>query len=447
MLAPTPTTPTPERRAVQFQLANGMDVVVIPDHRAPVVTHMVWYRVGAADGPSHRSGLAHFLEHLMFKSTEKIADGAFPKIVMRLGGQLNAFTSQDVTAYHERVARQHLGTMMEMEADRMTGLRLTDAEVATERQVIIEERASRYDSSPGARLQEQMAATLHLAHPYRLPVIGWAHDIAALTREDALSFYNRYYAPNNAILVVAGDVTADEVQRLAAATYGNIPANPDVATRARPQEPPHEAARRITLKDPLAGHASLQRLYLVPSYVTAEPGVAEALELLMAIVGDGATGRLVRKLVLEDKVASSVGGGYWGSGFDSGLITLQAVAPHGDLDSVEHGIDRVLEDVRRNGVTDMELARAKKAARVRYIFESDEQDKLANRYGRALSVGLSIETVERWPDAIAAVTAADIQAAAETYLDARRSVTGWLLPERATATPVSIHPSVNAGTP
>lgn len=410
-----------------------MDVVVIPDHRAPVVTHMVWYRVGAADGPSHRSGLAHFLEHLMFKSTEKIPDGAFAKIVMQRGGQLNAFTSQDVTAYFERVAKEHLAQMMEMEADRMVNLRLSEEEVTTERQVIIEERASRYDSNPGARLQEQMQAALHLAHPYRLPVIGWAHDIAALTREDALSFYKRYYAPNNAILVVAGDVTVAEVESLAEASYGRIAANPGVATRTRAHNPPHEAARRITLKDPLASHASLHRLYVVPSYVTAEPGEAEALGLLMSIVGDGATGRLFRKLVLEDKAAASVSGSYMGSGFDSGVISLQAIAPHGDLDSVEYGIDRVLEDVRRNGVTDMELARAKQAARVRYIFESDDQDKLANRYGGALANGRSIAAVERWPQSIAAVTAADIQRVAGTHLDARRSVTGWLLPERETA--------------
>jgi zinc protease len=432
MLSPTPMIPSPERHATQFVLANGMDVVVIPDHRAPVVTHMVWYRVGAADGPPNRSGLAHFLEHLMFKSTDKIVDGAFPKLVMQLGGQLNAFTSQDVTVYFERIAKEHLGQMMAMEADRMVNLRLTEDEVATERQVIIEERASRYDNSPNARLSEQMGASLYLAHPYRLPVIGWAHDIAQLSREDALAFYKRYYAPNNATLVVAGDVTPEEVRTLAVENYGKLPANPAVESRVRAKEPPHEVARRMTLKDKRVANATFQRSYLTPSYATAEPGVAEALSLLMTIVGDSSTGRLFRRLVLDDKVAAGASGGYYGGGFDFGNISIQAVAlPHRDLASVEAAVDAVLDDVRQNDVTELELNRAKRSLRAGYIFESDEQDKLAERYGRVLSVGRSIADIEGWPAAIARVTAADVKDAANNHLDMRRSVTGLLLPENS----------------
>ncbi len=204
-----------EPRATEFKLSNGMDVVVIPDHRAPVVTHMVWYKVGAADEPKGVSGIAHFLEHLMFKSTDKIPMGEFSKIISRLGGQDNAFTGQDVTSYHQRIAKEQLGTVMDMEADRMAHLRLTPDEVSTERQVIIEERRSRIDNNPTALLDEQMNAALYLSHPYGIPVIGWEHEMAKLSREDALRFYHRYYAPNNAILVVAGDVTPEEVKRLA----------------------------------------------------------------------------------------------------------------------------------------------------------------------------------------------------------------------------------------
>jgi len=432
MLAPAPQTPAPERRGTQFKLANGMDVVVIPDHRAPVVTHMVWYRVGAADGPANRSGLAHFLEHLMFKSTDKIVDGAFPKIVMELGGQLNAFTGQDVTVYHERIAKELLGAMMEMEADRMINLRLTEDEVATERQVIIEERSSRYDNSPNARLSEQMNAALYLAHPYRLPVIGWAHDIAKLSRAEALDFYKRYYAPNNAILVVSGDVTPDEVRRLAVETYGKIAPNPSLDTRTRVQEPPHEVVRRMSLSDKRVAHATFNRAYLTPSYATAVPGVAEALHILMTIVGDGSTGRLFRRLVHEGKLAASAGGGFSGGGYDSGTVFVQVVAlPHCTLASVEAGVDAVLDEVRRDGVSELELNRAKRLLRAAYTFESDEQEKLAERYGRALSVGRTIADIEAWPSAIAQVTAADVMAAANTHLDARRSVTGLLLPETA----------------
>jgi zinc protease len=367
----------------------------------------------------------------MFKSTEKISDGAFARNVLQLGGQLNAFTSQDVTAYHERISKDHLQVMMEMEADRMVNLRLTDEEVATERQVIIEERRSRYDNSPERLLGEQMTAALYQAHPYGAPVIGWAHEMATLSRTDALAFYERFYAPNNAVLVVAGDVTPEEVALLAEETYGKVSANPQVEQRSRRQEPPHIAARRVTLKHPRVSNASLHRTYFVPSYATAQPGEAEALQVLMIILGDGATGRLYRNAVLADKVATTAGGGYSGGGLDSGTISFNAVASHDDLDSVESAVDQVIEEVRRNGVTQLELERAKKSLRAGYIYQSDEQEKLANRYGWALALGRTIEQVDGWPAAIAKVTAEDIKRVANAYLDPRRSVTGWLIPEAA----------------
>ncbi len=429
MLAFAHQTASAEPRASEFKLSNGMDVVVIPDHRAPVVTHMVWYKVGAADEPKGVSGIAHFLEHLMFKSTDKIAVGDFSKIISKLGGQDNAFTGQDVTAYHQRIAKDQLKTLMEMEADRMTHLRLTDEEVATERQVIIEERRSRVDNNPAARLDEQMNAALYLSHPYGVPVIGWAHEMAKLSREDALRFYKRYYVPNNAILVVAGDVTADEVKRLAEETYGKLPANPEVDGRTRPQEPPHIAARRIALKDPRAGNASFHRYYVAPSYVTAKPGEAEALDLLMKILADGSTSRLYRKLVVEDKVAATTGGDYSGYSLDSGAISLYAVSSSGDLKPVEADVDVVLDEIRKNGVTALELERAKKSLLADYIYDSDNQANLARRYGWAVAIGRSIPQVEDWPAAISKVTTDDIKKVADTYLDARNSVTGWLLPE------------------
>lgn len=429
MLALASQTASAEPRATEFKLQNGMDVVVIPDHRAPVVTHMVWYRVGAADEPKGVSGIAHFLEHLMFKSTDKIAVGEFSKIISRLGGQDNAFTGQDVTAYHQRIAKEQLKNVMEMEADRMTHLRLTNDEVATERQVIIEERRSRIDNNPGARLDEQMNASLYLSHPYGVPVIGWAHEMAKLSREDALRFYKRYYAPNNAILVVSGDVTPEEVKRLAEETYGKLPANPDVDGRTRPQEPPHVAARRVTLKDPRAGNASFHRYYIAPGYPTAKPGEAEALDLLLKILADGSTSRLYRKLVVEDKVAATTGGDYSGYALDSGAISLYAVANNGDLKAVEADVDAVLDEVRKNGVTQLELERAKKSLLADYVYDSDNQANLARRYGWAVAIGRSIDQVEGWPTAIGKVTVDDIKKAANDYLDARHSVTGWLLPE------------------
>ncbi len=419
-----------EPRASEFTLSNGMQVVVIPDHRAPVVTHMVWYKVGAADEPKGTSGIAHFLEHLMFKSTDKIAVGEFSKIVSRLGGQDNAFTGQDVTSYHQRIAKAQLGTVMDMEADRMENLRLTKEEVATERQVILEERRSRIDNNPTALLDEQMNAALYLSHPYGIPVIGWEHEMAKLSREDALRFYKRYYAPNNAILVVAGDVTPEEVKRLAENTYGKVPANPEVDGRERPQEPQHIAARRLVLKDPRAGNASFHRYYVAPSYTTAKPGEAEALDLLMKIVADGATSRLYKKLVVDDKIAATSGGDFSGWGLDSGAISIYAVAGPGvGLDKIEAAADGVLDDIRANGVTAAELERAKKTFLADYIYESDNQASLARRYGWGVSVGRTLADIEGWPHAIAKVTLEDVKKAAATYLDKRRSATGWLLPE------------------
>ena len=419
-----------EPRATEFKLSNGLDVVVIPDHRAPLVTHMVWYKVGAADEPNGVSGIAHFLEHLMFKSTDKIAVGEFSKIISRLGGEDNAFTDQDVTSYHQQISKERLGAVMEMEADRMEHLRLTPEEVATERQVILEERRSRIDNNPTALLDEQMNATLYLSHPYRMPVIGWEHEMARLSREDALRFYKHYYAPNNAILVVAGDVTPEEVKRLAEETYGKVPANPEVGVRKRPEEPPHIASRRLELRDPRAGNASFHRYYVAPSYSTAKQGEAEALDLLMKILADGSTSRLYRKLVVEDEIASTTGGDYSGWGLDGGAVSLNAVAAgNNGLDKVEASVDGVLDDIRANGVTETELARAKKSLLADYIYESDDQESLANRYGWGATGGRSVKDIENWPQAISKVTPDDVKRAADTYLDLRGSVTGWLEPE------------------
>src|SRR5277367_538925 len=227
--------PGPE--VTDFKLANGLEVVVVPDHRAPVVTHMIWYKVGAADETAGKSGLAHFLEHLMFKGTEKHPGSAFSQDVAEIGGQENAFTTSDYTGFFQRVPREHLKEMMALEADRMTGLMLTDAVVRPELNVVLEEQNMRVANNPAARLGEQVDAALYLNHPYGRPVIGWRHEIEQLTRDDALAFYRRFYTPNNAVVIVAGDVTADEVKTDAEATYGKVAARAEIAPRNRPKEP------------------------------------------------------------------------------------------------------------------------------------------------------------------------------------------------------------------
>ena len=429
-------------RVSEFMLANGMQVVVVPDTRAPVVTHMVWYKVGAADEPHGSSGIAHFLEHLMFKSTEKIAIGEFSKIVARLGGNDNAFTSNDATAYFQRVAKDRLPKMMEMEADRMINLKLTEKEVLTERDVILEERRSRVENNPSAVLDEQMSAALYQNHPYHIPVIGWMHEMAKLSQADALNFYKRYYAPNNAILVVAGDVTPEGVREMAEATYGKIKSNPQVgAPRVRPSEPEQRAPRRVDLKDPRAGRTTIGRHYLAPSYTTAQPGEAEALDLLMKIAGGGTTGRLYKKLVVEDQVASSAGGYYSGSNMDSGKIGISAVVgDNASIAKVEASVDAVIADLKVNLVTPAELERAKKSYIAEYIYESDNQSTMARRYGWGLVVGNTIAKIDAWPKDIANVTAEQIREAAIKHLDLRRSVTGTLSPEMV-ETPVAAVPA------
>lgn len=431
-----------QSRVTEFKLANGMQVVVVPDTRAPVVTHMVWYKVGAADEPHGTSGIAHFLEHLMFKSTDKIAIGEFSKIVARLGGNDNAFTSNDATAYFQRVAKDRLPKMMEMEADRMVNLKLTEKEVLTERDVILEERRSRVENSPGSILDEQMNATLYQNHPYHVPVIGWMHEIAKLSQHDALSFYKRYYAPNNAILIVAGDVTPEAVKEMAEATYGKIKANPEVgAPRVRPSEPEQRAARRVELRDARAGRTTVSRYYVTPSYTTAAPGEAEALDLLMKIAGGGSTSRLYKKLVVEDQIASSAGGYYSGSNMDSGKIGISAVVgDEASVAKVEAAMDAVIADLKTNLVSDIELARAKKTYIAEYIYESDNQSTMARRYGWGLVVGGTIAQIEAWPKELEKVTAEQIRAAALKHFDLKRSVTGVLTPD-VQETPVASVPA------
>jgi len=417
-------------RASEFSLPNGMQVVVIPDHRAPVITHMVWYRVGAADETRGTSGIAHFLEHLMFKGTNKIPPGEFSKIVARQGGQDNAFTTHDVTAYFQRVAKDRLPLVMQMEADRMVNLVLDEKGVLTERDVILEERRSRTENNPTALLDEQMSAALYQNHPYHTPVIGWMHEMAKLSRQDALDFYKLHYAPNNAILVVAGDVTEQDVRKLAEETYGKLPSNPLIKPRSRPGEPPQRAARRLELKDSRAGNPTVYRYYLVPSYSSAAPGEAEALELMMKVMGSGATSRMYKQIVVEKHLSPSTGGYYSGGGLDSGRIAFYAVAPQvGDLDKIEAEIDAMIATLVEKGVTEAELSLAKKAYLADHIQESDNQSSLARRYGFALTTGQSLKDIEEWPDRLKKVTPEDVLRVARKHLDLTKSVTGRLIPQ------------------
>jgi zinc protease len=411
-----------------FTLANGLEVVVVPDHRAPVVTHMIWYKVGAADETPGKSGLAHFLEHLMFKGTEKNPGEAFSRQVAEIGGQENAFTASDYTGFFQRVPRNHLKEMMALEADRITGLVPSDDVVRPELNVVLEEQNMRVANNPAARLGEQMDAALYLNHPYGRPVIGWRPEIEQLNREDALAFYRRFYSPNNAVVVVAGDVTAEEVKADAEATYGKIADRAEANPRHRPMEPQQEAPRTVTLSDLRVEQPSMSRDYLVPSENSAKPGESEALEVLANVLGSGENCRLYRGLVVEQGLALNAGANYSGTAVDyAKFAVFGAPRPGVSLPQLEAAIDGILAEVIAHGVSTDELDRAKTRLIAEAVYAEDNQATLARWYGSALAIGQTVEDVRAWPDRIRAVTAEAVQNAARTWLDRRRSVTGYLV--------------------
>lgn len=412
-----------------FLLDNGMEVVVIPDRRAPVVTHMVWYKVGSADEPPGKSGIAHFFEHLMFKGTTKHKAGEFGAKIAEIGGSENAFTSDDFTAYYQTVTPEALGTMMAFEADRMRNLVLTDAVIGPERDVVLEERRSRIENNPEALLAEEVDATLYQNHPYGVPVIGWMQEIEKLNRADAVEFYDRYYAPNNAILIVAGDVDAQQVRALAEQTYGKVARGPDLPARTRPQEPEQNTARTVTLTDPRVTTPSFSRSWLAPSYHGAAPGEAEALDLLSEILGGGIRSRIYQALVVKSGLASSAGAFYDGSRLDVGTFTVFG-APRGTakLEEVEAAIDAEIAKIVKDGIGEQELEAAKNRFLRALIFARDDQSSMANIYGTALATGMKVQDLQEWPDRIGKVTPDDIRKAAARYLAVKNSVTGYLLP-------------------
>ena len=412
-----------------FTLANGLQVVVIPDHRTPVVTQMIWYKVGSADETPGKSGLAHFLEHLMFKGTSKHPAGEFSQTVLRVGGNENAFTSVDYTGYFQRVPSEQLGSMMEFEADRMTGLVLKDENVLPERDVVLEEFNMRVANNPEARLTEQVMAALYLNHPYGRPVIGWRQEIETLDREDALAFYRRFYAPNNATLVIAGDVEADDIRAMVERTFGVIPAQAAIpARRLRPQEPEPAAARTVTLSDPRVEQPGLRRYYLVPSASTAASGESPALDVLAQLMGGGSNSYLYRRLVIDRPLAVSAGASYQGTSLDATQFSISASPRPGvEFFQIEQAIDEVIADLGENPVRAEDLERVKTQLIAEAIYAQDNQATLARWYGGALTTGLSIEDIRSWPDRIRAVTAEQVRAAAQQWLDKKRSVTGYLV--------------------
>jgi len=415
-----------------YQLDNGMDIVVIEDHRAPAVVHMLWYRAGSADEPVGSSGVAHYLEHLLFKATDNVESGEFQRIVAENGGSDNAFTSYDYTGYFQRVAADRLPLMMQYEADRMNNLVLTEEDIRTERGVILEERNQRTENSPGALAREQMRAAQYQNHRYGAPIIGWKHEMEALDMDDALSFYDIYYSPNNAILVVAGDVEPEEVLALAKQYYGPLPAEPDLPERFRPEEPPQRAERRLIYEDPRVAQPYVQRTYLAPERDSGAQEDAAALTYLADLLGGSPfTSALGVALQFDTNTAVYTGAFYGGVSLDDTTFGITVVPSEGvTLQEAEDAMDETIAQFLADGIDPARMESLRTQLRASEVFARDNVGGLARRYGAALTSGLTVKDVQAWPELLQAVTEEDVLDVAKRVLDRNQSVTGWVIPSR-----------------
>jgi zinc protease len=413
-----------------FTLPNGLMGVVIEDHRAPVVTSMVWYKVGGADDPEGKSGLAHFLEHMMFKATDTLAEGEFSAIVAANGGEQNAFTTADYTAYYQNISADRLDLVLGMEADRMVNLDPGEAGALSERDVVLEERRMRVDATPDGPFRERRDAMLFLNSPYGRPIIGWKQEIEQITLQSAMDFYRAHYAPNNAVLVVAGDVTPAAVEALAAEHFGPIPASDLIAPRIRPQEPTPLGLRRFEYSDPRVTLPVLTRSYLAPARRAGDQKEAAALTVLARLFGGGATSVMSRELELGDGICVGTGARYDGVSLDPTKFGLHLVLKPGvDPAVAEKRLDALIADFIANGPDAASLERVGNQIAASEIYGLDDPSDRASEYGAALTSGLTIADVANWPEDLRAVTAADVQAAAKSVFLPEASVTGWLLPE------------------
>lgn len=415
-----------------FTLPNGLEAVVIQDDRAPVVVQMVWYKIGAADEVPGKSGIAHYLEHLMFKGTDKLEAGELSKTVTANGGSDNAFTSWDYTAYFQRIASDRLPLVMGMEADRMANLKISDDDWQAERQVVLSERAQRIDSDPSALFNEEMNAIVYDNHPYGRPIIGWKNEITDLTREDAIDWYDTHYSPNEAILVIAGDVTPEEARRLAEENYGPIPAKGEAEPRVRPQEQIKLTDRRINMSDPRVAQPRMTRSMLATERNAGDQEKAAALTVLADLLGGSTqTSVLGRDLVLGGR-ALWVSASYDGLSLDPTEFTLQLIPPQGtEPAKAEAALDAALDKFLTDGVDAADLDRVKTRIQAAQVYAKDSAHARAYDYGQGLATGLTVEDVNDWPDILSAVTADDVMAAAREVLTEGGAVTGWLTPEPA----------------
>ncbi|MGM0517978.1 MAG: M16 family metallopeptidase [Pseudomonadota bacterium] len=400
----------------QTTLENGLEVLVVPDRRAPVVTHQLWYKVGSADEPGGVTGIAHMFEHMMFKGTENLGPGEFSEIIARLGGEENAFTGRDFTAYFQTLAADELGTVMRWEADRMANLALDAEEFAREKEVVKEEWRTRVRDNPNARLDQLLWATAFNASGYHHPVIGWKTDIDAYTIENLRDWYGSHYGPGNATLIVAGDVDPERVFELADTHYG--PIEKRNLSRKKPRdEPPQQGTRRADLIVP-AKLPHLSMGYRAPSLATADdPREAYALAVAAGILSGDSGARLTNDLVREGKLASA-SAGYSLTAREATLFTLDATPVEGQsLEKAESLLREQIERLKAEPVDEDELERIKAQVVASEVYQRDSLFYRGMKIGVYETVGLGHEQADRFVEAVRAVTAEDVRNVAEKYLD------------------------------
>ena len=413
--------------AKQFQLKNGLRVVVIENSRAPVVSQMIWYNVGSIDEKFGKSGLAHFLEHLMFKGTKKYPSGYYSKYISKNGGTENAFTSFDYTAYYQIVPTEHLEKIVELEADRMTNLTLTDEQVETEKKVILEERYQRIDSKPSAILDESIRKSLFPNHTYGTPIIGWEHEIKALTIDDVRKFYNDYYNPKNAILIFSGDVSLKKAKEYSEKYFGKIKVKNQInINRIKLNDPVLRTNIRINYDDENVKQKIWKRSFKTSSYKESiKNGIA--LDLGLKILTGGSTSILYRELVEKKKLVSSIGGYYQGMSRDKATVNFYAIPNENvEISNLEKQIYEIMKKSVVNGITEDRFTLQKKKYEYESIYLRDSIFQPAQIVGEALSIGIALEEIESWDEFLNEITIEDVKNELKKFIKNNNYVTGLL---------------------
>lgn len=407
----------------EFNLENGLKVLLLEDHKSPAVTFQVWYRVGSRNEQDGKSGLAHFLEHMMFKGTPNTGPEEYSRIIAKNGGQTNAFTTADVTVYFATMSRDKIHIPLELEADRMVNALLDEKYFEAEKRVIQEERRLRVDDNPVAALGEVAGAVAYMVHPYRRPVIGWMHDIENLTRQDLVNFYKLYYSPNNAFIVVSGDFSTDEILPKIKAAYGKIPRGA-TPPKVQAEEPPQRGERRTVLKKE-AELPFVMTYYHAPNLKSAD---SFALDLLTVILAGGRSSRLHQDLVYQKRLVRGVDADYSGASIDPTVFSVTAqLLPGKEPGPIQREIDGLIEKVKTELVGERELNKAKNQIEAAFIFGRDSIFGQAMKIGFYEAVG-DWRLMDRYLEGIRKVSREDIRRVAKQYLDSDRRTLGTLIP-------------------